>query len=141
MKTYNTTPKDIKREWHLIDVKGRILGRVATEIVQLLIGKNKAYFVPHLDCGDYVVVINSDKVQVTGRKYTNKIYYHHSNYPGGFKEVSLSQQMAKDSTKVISMAVRGMLPKNKLQAKRLARLKVFSGEEHDYKDKIKTNEN
>ncbi len=137
MKTYNTTTKDIQRAWHLIDVKGKVLGRVATEIAQLLIGKNKSYFIPHLDCGDYVVVINSDKIQVTGKKRKNKIYYSHSNYPGGFKEVSFDQQMKKDSRKVISMAVRGMLPKNKLQDERMARLKVFPGEEHDYKDKFR----
>lgn len=139
MKTYITKQKDIKRQWHLIDVGGKILGRQATKITHLLMGKNKVYYTPHLDCGDYVVVINAGKVRVTGKKLKQKIYYHHSGYPGGLKEISFEQQLKKDSRKIIQWAVKNMLPKNKLRKKRLARLKVFASEEHEYGDKFKKN--
>jgi large subunit ribosomal protein L13 len=136
MKTHSVKKSEIKRVWHLIDAKGQILGRLATKIANLLIGKSKPYFVPHLDCGDYVVVINASEVKVSGRKDQQKKYYHYSGYPGGLKETVFSQQIAKDPTKVIRHAVEGMLPKNKLRDKRLARLKIFAGEEHRYKDKF-----
>jgi len=137
MKTYSVKKSEIKRGWHLVDAKGQILGRLATKIASLLIGKNKPYFVSHLDCGDYVVVINASQVKVSGRKAQQKKYYRYSGYPGGLKEITFSQQMTKDPTKVIRHAVEGMLPKNKLRDKRLARLKIFVGEEHQYKDKFK----
>jgi len=137
MKTYFIKKSEIKRAWHLVDAKGQILGRLATKIANLLIGKNKPYFVSHLDCGDYVVVINASQVRVSGRKAQQKKYYRYSGYPGGLKEITFSQQMAKDPIKIIRHAVEGMLPKNKLGDKRLARLKIFAGEEHQYKDKFK----
>ena len=137
MKTYITKLKDIKRTWHIVDLKGKILGREASKIAQLLIGKKKVYYTAHLDCGDYVVVINASRVRVSGRKAKQKIYYRHSGYPGGLKEVSFEQQMDKDSRKIIEWAVKNMLPKNKLRDKRMKRLKVFGDEKHSYGDKFK----
>lgn len=137
MKTQTTKMSTIKREWHLLDAKGQVLGRLASKIGQLLMGKNKLYFVSHLDCGDWVVVINAKKVAVTGKKKDNKIYAWHTNYPQGFRQLTYKQMMLKDPTKIIYHAVSGMLPKNKLRDKRLTRLKIFAGEEHKYKDKFK----
>jgi len=136
-KTRVTKAKEIKREWHLINAQDQILGRMAVEIAALLMGKNKPSFVPYLDGGDYVVVINAAMVKVSGRKAENKLYYRHSGYPGGFKKVTFAQQMAKDPTQIIRHAVEGMLPKNKLRDQRLARLKVFIDEKHNYEDKFK----
>jgi len=136
-KTRVTKAKEIKREWHLINAQDQILGRMAVEIAALLMGKNKPSFVPYLDGGDYVVVINAAKVKVSGRKAENKLYYRHSGYPGGFKKVTFAQQMAKDPTQIIRHAVERMLPKNKLRDQRLARLKVFIDEKHNYEDKFK----
>lgn len=133
------TPKlsDIKRDWYLIDAKGKILGRLATQVAQLLMGKNKPYFVKNLDCGDFVVVINAQEVKVTGRKEKQKIYYRHSGYPGGLKEIPLGRMRKEHPERIIEHAVKGMLPKNKLQDPRMVRLKVFGGEDHPYKDKIR----
>ena len=138
MVTKTTKAKEIKREWHLIDAKDKVLGRLATKIAQLLMGKNKPYFTHHLDCGDYVVVINAKEVKVTGKKEKQKIYYHHSGYPGGLKETPLWMLREKHPERIIINAVSGMLPKNKLRAGRLTRLKVQPGGEHPYKDKFKT---
>ncbi len=132
MTTFNTTPKDIKREWRLVDAKGQVLGRLATQIAKFLQGKHKTYYVSHLDCGDYVVVTNSDKVKVTGKKTEQLEYYSHSNYPGGFKVTNFSRQMQKDSRQIIIHAVSRMLPKNKLRSDRLKRLKVFKTEKQPY---------
>jgi len=137
MKTKVTKKSDIKRVWHLIDANNQILGRMATRIAQLLIGKNKPYLVGYLDCGDYVVVTNAAKVKISGDKSTQKLYSHHSGYPGGFKQISFKDQMAKDPTKVIIHAVSGMLPKNKQRADRLVRLKIFVNDKHPYGEKIK----
>ena len=136
MKTKVTTPKDIKRQWHLIDVNGQILGRVASQIAQLLIGKNKVYYSPNIDCGDHVVVINSAKIQVTGKKDKQKMYYSHSGFPGGFKELRYDQQMIKNPNQIIIRAVKNMLPKNKLRSDRMTRLKVFVDDKHIYEDKF-----
>ncbi len=141
MKTFITKKSDIKRVWHLIDAKDQILGRLASRIAQLLIGKNKVYFTPSLDCGDWVVVINAQKIRLTGRKSQQKVYRFHSNYPGGFKELTFKQMMEKDPKKVIRLAVGGMLPKNKLRDQRLARLKIFINEKHNYEDKFKNLKN
>jgi large subunit ribosomal protein L13 len=138
MKTYATKQSDIKRSWHLIDAKDQVLGRLATRIAILLQGKNKPYFTAHLDCGDYVVVINSDQVALTGRKADQKIYYRHSGYPGGLKSVSFKQQLAKDSRKIIAQAVKNMLPKNKLRRQRQRRLKIFKTADHIYQDKFQS---
>lgn len=135
-KTQTTKKNQIKRDWHLLDAKEQILGRLASEIAFLLMGKDKPYWVDYLDCGDYVVVINAGKIRVSGRKDQNKVYYRHSGYPGGFKKISFAQQMSKDPTQIIRHAVEGMLPKNKLQDERLARLKIFVDEKHDYQDKF-----
>jgi len=138
MKTYATKEKDIKRQWHLVDAKGEILGRISTRIAELLIGKNKPYFVPYLDCGDYVVVINASQVKVSGKKEEEKIYFRHSGYPGGLKAISLKEVRKTHLERLIIHAVSGMLPKNKLREKRLRRLFVFPKEEHPYKDKFET---
>ena len=127
---------EIKRSWHLVDIEGRVLGRAASGVALLLMGKDKPFFVPHLDCGDYVVIINASKVAVTGRKLTRKVYRHHTGYPGGFREKTLAERLKGDSRAVIMAAVAGMLPKNKLRRNRLRRLKVFSGSNHPYSDKF-----
>ena len=128
----------IEHQWHLIDAKDQILGRISTEIARHLTGKDKVEYVPHLDLGDHVVVINAAEVAVTGKKEKQKIYYRHSGYPGGLKALTLEEVMTKDSRKVISHAVAGMLPKNKLRKQRLKRLRVFVGKEHPYENKIKS---
>lgn len=135
MRTRATKESEIKRFWHLFDAKGKILGRLSTEIARLLIGKDKSYFVNYLDCGDYVVVINASQVQVTGRKATQKLYRRHSGYPGGFREIPYEKQMEADPRKIVRHAVAGMLPKNKLKTKRLLRLKIFVDEKHSHQNK------
>jgi large subunit ribosomal protein L13 len=132
MKTYSAKPSDITRKWYVIDASEATVGRVATQIAQLLTGKGKPMFTQHIDTGDFVIVINTDKLKVTGAKMTDKIYYHHSHYPGGLKETPLKKQMEKDSTAVIFHAVRGMLPVNKLRDGRLLRLKLYPGADHNH---------
>jgi len=129
-KTYSQKPVDVKRRWILIDASTAPLGRVATQIAKYLIGKYKPTYTPHIDAGDYVVVINAEKAVVTGAKETDKKYYHHSEFPGGMTELSLGEMRAKFPERVISEAVKGMIPRNKLAADRLARLRVFVGENH-----------
>lgn len=136
--TQATKAADIKRSWHLIDVKGKTLGRVSTEIAKLLMGKNKPYFVRNLDCGDYVVVINAKEIKVTGKKEEQKKYYRHSGYPGGFKVRTLKEVREKKPTEIINHAVKGMLPQNKLRDRMLKRLFIFAGEEYKYQDKVKS---
>lgn len=135
-KTKATKLKDIERKWHLYDVKGRILGRISTEIARILMGKNKPYFVPFLDCGDYVVVINTSQVAVTGKKMDQKIYRHYSGYPGGQKKKALKQVMAEHPETVLRQSVSGMLPKNKLRDSMLKRLYIYSDENHPYQSKF-----
>ena len=137
-KTYSPKKKDISHHWHLIDLEDKILGRAATNIAQLLQGKNKPYYSPHLDCGDYVVAINAAKIKVTGRKEQRKIYFRHSGFPGGAKEIPFDKMMEKNPRQIIELAVTGMLPKNKLRKPRLRRLKVFIDGHHSYSDKFKT---
>jgi large subunit ribosomal protein L13 len=139
MNTRTTKQSEIKRDWHLLDAKDQILGRLASQIAQTLIGKYKVYFVSHLDCGDYVVLLNTAKVKVTGRKASQKIYYRHSNYPGGLKEISFEKQMEKDPKQIIIQAVKNMLPKNKLRDQRMKRLKIFVDDNHPYQDKFINN--
>lgn len=136
-KTRATKASEIQRKWHLVDAKNQILGRLASQVAGLLIGKAKPNFASYLDGGDFVVVINAGKIKVTGRKMAQKKYYRHSGYPGGFKEITLGKQMEKDPRKVIRHAVKGMLPKNKHQKPRLARLKIFVDEKHSFKKKFK----
>lgn len=137
MDTKPTKASDIRRTWHLIDINEQILGRVAVDIAKKLMGKGKPYFVPHLDCGDYVVVINAKNVKVTGKKELNKIYYGHSGYPGGLKSEVLTKLRERKPEEIILKAVRGMLPKNKLRASMLKRLLIFAGKEHTDGDKFK----
>ena len=127
-KTYATKLSDIESKWHLIDASQKTLGRMATEVAGLLMGKHKAIYARHVNTGDYVVVSNSSKVRVTGKKMRDKIYYRHSGYPGGIKERSLSEMLEKDPNRVIEHAVKGMLPKNALGKSMLRRLKVYSDE-------------
>lgn len=131
-KTFSVKPSDVTRKWYVVDASEAPLGRVATQIAQLLIGKGKPQYSHHIDCGDYVVVVNTDSLQVTGDKLEKKIYYRHSHYPGGLKETPLKVQLEKDSTEAIVHAVRGMLPVNKLRDERLKRLKVYVGAEHQH---------
>lgn len=132
MKTYSQKPTEVTRKWILVDASEGNLGRVATTIAKYLIGKYKPTYTAHIDGGDFVVVVNAGKINVTGTKMTSKMYYRHSGFPGGIKERTLSDQLNIDPTKVIVDAVTGMLPKNKLVDGRLKRLKVFAGEDHNH---------
>lgn len=135
MKT--TREKDIKRDWYLVDVKGKILGRISTRIANLLMGKGKPYFVRNLDCGDYVVVTNAMEVKVTGKKELQKKYYRYSGYPGGFKSEALGDLRTRRPQDIIRHAVSGMLPQNKLKSKMLKRLLIYAGGDHPHNDKFK----
>lgn len=135
--TTSTKLSDIKRSWHLFDVDGKILGRIASEIATVLMGKSKPYFVSNLDCGDYVVVINAEKIKVTGKKELQKKYSRYSGYPGGYREETLMDLRKRNPTDIIRFAVLGMLPQNKLQDRMLTRLYIFKGAEHTYGDKFK----
>jgi len=137
-KTYVTKAADIKREWHLVDASDEVLGRLSTRIAALLMGKHKPLFCRNLDVGDFVVVLNADKVRVTGNKMKQKMYYRHSGYPGGLKTTSLEKMMQTYPTRVIEHAVKGMLPKNRLRDERMKRLKIYTGEEHPHEGQIKT---
>ena len=132
MKTYSAKPSEVKRNWYVVDASVVPLGRLSTTIANLLTGKGKPMYTQHIDVGDYVIVVNADKLVVTGKKFEDKKYYRHSGYPGGIKETTLAELMEKDSTKVIRKAIRGMLPVNKLRDDRLARLKVYAGAEHEH---------
>ena len=133
MKTYSAKASEIKREWHLVDARDKILGKIATQIARLLMGKHKPAFSPNLDCGDYVVVINAEKVKFTGNnKAREKLYHRHSGYPGGLKSVSLEEMLKTYPTRVIEHAVKGMLPHNRLGAQMLRKLKVYAGAEHPH---------
>ena len=132
MKTYSTKPSDIKREWYLVDAEGKTLGRLASEIAKVLRGKNKPIYAPHLDAGDYVIVINAEKVHVTGRKLDQKFYHRYSGYPGGLTSISLREQLKKHPTRVIRSAVWGMLPHNRLGRAMIKKLKVYAGDSHPH---------
>lgn len=135
-KTYQPKHRDISRDWHLIDAEKKVLGRLSSEITNLLMGKNKVNYAPHMDMGDFVVIINAEKIVVTGKKEANKVYYRHSGYPGGFKEIKYSKLKKEQPEKIIQLAIKRMLPDNRLRDKRMSRLKVFSGEKHTFKDKF-----
>jgi large subunit ribosomal protein L13 len=132
MKTYSIKPSEIKRKWYVIDASEAPLGRVSTVAASLLIGKGKPSFTPHMDGGDYVIIINSTNLVVTGKKYTDKEYYRHSGFPGGLYKRTLAEQMERDPNKVIFDAIRGMLPVNKLRDGRLARLKIYVDDQHQH---------
>ena len=137
MKTYSTKAADIKREWHVVDASGEVLGRLATRVAQRLMGKHKPMFTPNLDTGDYVIVINADKVRVTGNKTKQKVYYRHSGYPGGLKSITFEKMMQTHPSRVIEHAVKGMLPHNRLGAKMRKKLKVYAGDTHPHMAQIK----
>ena len=132
MKTYNAKPGEIERRWYVVDAEGQTLGRLATRIADTLRGKGKPQFTPHVDTGDFVVVVNAEKIAVTGKKLDEKVYYRHSGYPGGLKQRSLREQLERRPTEVIRTAVKGMLPKNKLAARQLTKLKVYAGPDHPH---------
>ncbi|MFC1950483.1 50S ribosomal protein L13 [Chloroflexota bacterium] len=132
MKTYSIKASDIKREWHVIDASDKVLGRLATRVASLLMGKHKPVFSRNMDTGDFVVVINADKVRVTGDKAKQKLYYRHSGYPGGFKSISLEKMMQTNPTRVIEFAVKGMLPHTRLGASMMKKLRVYVGDSHPH---------
>ena len=132
MKTYTARAEDIEQEWFLVNAEGKTLGRLASEIAQVLRGKHKPIYTPHLDCGDFVIVVNAEKVRVTGRKLDQKMYYRHTGYPGGIKSISLRNQLQKHPKRVLQAAVRGMLPRNRLGRKMLKKLKVYAGNSHPH---------
>jgi len=132
MKTYSAKPKEIKREWHQIDATDQTLGRMATRVARLLMGKHKPAYTRHLDTGDFVVITNAAKVRVSGAKMRQKVYYRHSGYPGGLKEVTLERLMQKNPSRVVEQAVRGMLPHTRLGAQMFKKLKVYAGADHPH---------
>ena len=132
MKTFTATPADIKRDWFVVDASGKTLGRLATEIARRLRGKHKAEYTPHMDTGDYIVVINAKDVRVSGNKTTDKIYHHHTGYPGGIKSITFEKQIQKKPEKVIETAVKGMLPKGPLGREMFRKLKVYPNAQHNH---------
>ncbi|MCI8417098.1 MAG: 50S ribosomal protein L13 [Lachnospiraceae bacterium] len=131
MKSYMASPATIERKWYVVDATGYTLGRLASEVAKVLRGKNKPIFTPHMDTGDYVIVVNAAKIKVTGKKLDQKIYYHHSEYVGGMKETTLREMMAKKPEKVVELAVKGMLPKGPLGRSMYTKLHVYAGPEHE----------
>ena len=132
MKTYNAKPGEIAREWYVVDADGQTLGRLATEIANVLRGKGKPQYTPHVDTGDFIVVVNAEKVQVTGNKLDQKRSYRHSGYPGGLRSRTLREQLGRRPEEVIRKAVRGMLPKNRLARRQITKLKIYAGPEHPH---------
>ena len=132
MKTFSAKPAEVKRDWYVIDATGKTLGRMATEIARRLRGKHKPEYTPHVDTGDYIVVVNAEKVQVTGNKFNDKMYYRHTGYPGGIKEASFAKMQESKPERIIEIAVKGMLPKNPLGRAMYRKLKVYSGAEHKH---------
>lgn len=132
MKTFSAKPETVKRDWFVIDATDKILGRLSTEIARRLRGKHKPEFTPHVDTGDYIIVINAEKVRVTGKKETDKVYYHHTGYPGGIKSITLDKLRAKAAERIIETAVKGMLPKNSLGRAMYRKLKVYTGADHKH---------
>jgi large subunit ribosomal protein L13 len=130
MKTYNAKKENIVKDWYVIDAEGKVLGRLATEIARRLRGKHKPVYTPYVDTGDFVIVVNAGKVKLTGKKLTDKIYYHHSGYPGGLKETPAGKMLQEKPGEVLRLAVRGMLPKNSLGRAMLKKLKIYSGSDH-----------
>lgn len=132
MKTFSAKPAEVKRDWFVVDASGRTLGRLATEIASRLKGKHKPEYTPHVDTGDYIVVVNAEKIRVTGNKLKDKMYHHHTGYIGNLKSINLEDLLKKAPDQVITKAVKGMLPKNKLGAAMIKKLRVFAGPEHDH---------
>jgi large subunit ribosomal protein L13 len=132
MKTYSAKPGEISREWYLVDADGKTLGRLATRIADTLRGKGKPQYTPHVDTGDFVVVVNAEKIHVTGNKLDDKRYYRHSGYPGGLRSRTLREQLDRRPTEVLRVAVKGMLPRNRLARQQLTKLKIYAGPEHPH---------
>ena len=132
MRTYNAKPGEVERRWYVVDADGQTLGRLATQIADTLRGKNKAQYTPHVDTGDFVVVVNAEKVVVTGNKLDQKRYYRHSGYPGGLRSRTLAEQLERRPTEVLRKAVKGMLPKNRLASRQITKLKIYAGPEHPH---------
>ncbi|NTW17295.1 MAG: 50S ribosomal protein L13 [Syntrophaceae bacterium] len=132
MKTYNAKHEDMVKDWYLVDAEGQVLGRLASEIARRLRGKHKPIYTPYVDTGDFVIVVNAGKVSLTGKKMSDKVYYHHSGYPGGLKETSVGKMLQDNPEKVLLFAVRGMLPKNSLGRKMLKKLKIYTGNDHPH---------
>ena len=132
MKTYSAKPGEITREWYVVDAQGKTLGRLATQIADTLRGKRKPQFTPHIDTGDFVIVVNADKIHVTGNKLDQKKYYRHSGYPGGLRERTLREQLERRPTEVLRIAVKGMLPKNRLARQQITKLKIYAGPKHPH---------
>ncbi len=132
MKTFVPKLKDITRDWHVVDAEGRVLGRLASRIASILMGKEKPTYADFLDCGDFVIVVNAEKVRLTGEKLSDKLYYRHSGYPGGLKQMSAAEVLQKHPERLIRSAVKGMLPRNKLGRKMLLKLKIYAGENHPH---------
>ena len=132
MKSYMARPLEVERKWYVVDAEGQTLGRLATEIARILRGKNKPQYTPHVDTGDFVVVVNAEKVVVTGKKAEQKVYRRHSGYPGGLKETSYEQMMERRPTEILRRAVKGMMPKNRLARQQLRKLKIYAGPEHPH---------
>jgi large subunit ribosomal protein L13 len=138
MRTYNAKPGEVERRWYVVDAEGQTLGRLATRIADTLRGKNKAQYTPHVDTGDFVVVVNAEKIAVTGNKLDQKRYYRHSGYPGGLRSRTLREQLDRRPTEVIRTAVKGMLPKNRLARRQLSKLKVYAGPDHPHEAQAPT---
>ena len=132
MNTFMASPATIDRKWYVVDAAGMTLGRLASEVAKVLRGKNKPIFTPHLDTGDYVIIVNAEKISVTGKKMDQKVYYHHSGYVGGLKEVTLKEKLKKKPEEVVELAVKGMLPKGPLGRKMYTKLHVYTGSEHPH---------
>jgi large subunit ribosomal protein L13 len=132
VKTYSAKPREIEQKWYVVDAEAQTLGRLATRIADVLRGKGKPQYTPHVDTGDFVVVVNAEKIRVTGKKLEQKVYYRHSGYPGGLRERTLAEQLQRRPEEVLRRAVRGMLPKNRLAAVQLGKLKVYAGPEHPH---------
>jgi large subunit ribosomal protein L13 len=132
VKTYNAKPGEVARDWYLVDAEGQTLGRLATRIADTLRGKGKPQYTPHVDTGDFVIVVNAEKIAVTGNKLDQKRYYRHSGYPGGLRSRTLREQLDRRPTEVLRVAVKGMLPKNRLAARQLTKLKIYAGPEHPH---------
>jgi len=132
MKTWNAKPADVDQRWYVVDAEGKTLGRLATQIADTLRGKRKPQYTPHVDTGDFVVVVNAEKVAVTGQKLDDKLYYRHSGYPGGLRQRTLREQLERRPTEVLRVAVKGMLPRNKLARAQMRKLKIYAGPEHPH---------
>jgi large subunit ribosomal protein L13 len=132
MKTYQAKKEEAEHRWYLVNAEGKVLGRLATELAKILRGKNKPSFTPHVDTGDFVIVVNAEKVILTGKKMKDKIYYHHTGYPGGIKEIRAEKLLAKKPTEMLKIAVKGMLPKNSLGRQMLRKLKIYAGPNHPH---------